>query len=255
MRDALRAAEKKPASKQQRHAKIVALQVRQPAEALDDEEYHRELDILQARVAYLVRKRRFRKQALVLAFEGMDAAGKGGAIRRVTHAFDARQYEVVPVSAPTQEERSYPYLWRFWRHIPELVHIAIFDRTWYGRVLVERVRGFTPEPDWRRAYDEISEFELQLTEHGILVAKFWLAVSKEEQLGRFKSRDTDPLKRFKVDKEDWTNRRFYDDYQSAAAEMIHRTDAPQAKWTVVPADDKKAARLMVLKTVCKTLER
>jgi polyphosphate kinase 2 (PPK2 family) len=254
MRDALRAAEKKPASKQQRHAKIVALQVRQPAEALDDEEYHRELDILQARVAYLVRKRRFRKQALVLAFEGMDAAGKGGAIRRVTHAFDARQYEVVPVSAPTQEERSYPYLWRFWRHIPELGHIAIFDRTWYGRVLVERVRGFTPEPDWRRAYDEISEFELQLTEHGILVAKFWLAVSKEEQLGRFKSRDTDPLKRFKVDKEDWTNRRFYDDYQSAAAEMIHRTDAPQAKWTVVPADDKKAARLMVLKTVCKTLE-
>ena len=129
----------------------------------------------------------------------------------------------MPVSGPTPEERSYPYLWRFWRDVPERGHIAIFDRTWYGRVLVERVRGFAAAPDWRRAYDEINEFERQLTESGLIVAKFWLQVSKAEQLRRFKARDEDPLKRFKVDPEDWTNRTFYDAYQTAAAEMVERT--------------------------------
>jgi polyphosphate:AMP phosphotransferase len=221
---------------------------------VDDDEYDRELEQLQGKLALLTRRARFRKHGLVLAFEGMDAAGKGGAISRITHALDARQYQVVPVSGPTPEERSYPYLWRFWRDVPERGHIAIFDRSWYGRVLVERVRGFAAAPDWRRAYDEIREFERQLTEHGLIVAKFWLQVSKAEQLRRFKARDEDPLKRFKVDPEDWTNRTFYDAYQSAAAEMVERTDTPGARWSVVPADDKKSARLYVLRVVCETVE-
>lgn len=230
------------------------LEVEQPA-ALDEDEYIRQLETLQGRFARLVRKSHFGKQGLVLAFEGMDAAGKGGAIRRITHALDARQYQVVPISAPSPEEVLYPYLWRFWRHVPERGSIAIFDRTWYGRVLVERVRALTAEPDWKRAYAEIVEFERQLTEHGLRVAKFWLSVSKEEQLRRFQARDQDPLKRFKVDREDWANRRYYDAYQCAAAEMIRRTDSDDARWTIVPADDKRQARLLVLKAVCEALER
>jgi polyphosphate:AMP phosphotransferase len=220
---------------------------------VDDEEYDRELEQLQGKLALLTRRSKFRKHGLVLAFEGMDAAGKGGAIRRITHALDARQYQVVPVSAPTAQERLHPYLWRFWRDVPERGHIAIYDRSWYGRVLVERVRGFAAPADWRRAYAEICEFERQLTEHG-LVAKFWLQVSKAEQLRRFKERDEDPLKRFKVDPEDWTNRSLYDAYQVAAAEMIQRTQSPQARWHVVPADDKKSARLHVLRVVCEAVE-
>lgn len=235
--------------------KLPTLKVEQPEAALDEDEYEQQLETLQGRLARLVRKSGFKRQGLVLAFEGMDAAGKGGAIRRVTHALDARQYQVIPVSAPTPEELLHPYLWRFWRHVPELGSIAIFDRTWYGRVLVERVRGLTAEGDWQRAYAEIVEFERQLTEHGLRVAKFWMSVSKEEQLRRFQARDEDPMKRFKVDREDWANRRYYDAYQAAAAEMIRRTDRNDAKWTVVPADDKRHARLVVLKAVCETLER
>ncbi len=250
------------AAEQKRHdwpseksGKMKILAVPQPQRALDDDEYERQLETLQGRLARLVRKSRFCKHGLVLGFEGMDAAGKGGSIRRVVHALDARQYQVVPVSAPTPEESLYPYLWRFWRHIPAQGSITIFDRTWYGRVLVERVRDLTPDADWKRAYAEIVEFERQLTEHGLFVAKFWLSVSKDEQLKRFKARDDDPLKRFKVDREDWANRRYYDAYQTAAAEMIHRTDSEDAKWHVVAADDKKLARLTVLKAVCETLER
>lgn len=252
----LKAAEQKrrdwPAEKT---GKVKPLTVASAQHPLDDDEYERQLETLQGRLARLVRKSRFCKHGIVLAFEGMDAAGKGGAIRRITHALDARQYQVVPVSAPTPEELSYPYLWRFWRHVPALGSITIFDRSWYGRVLVERVRDLTPDADWKRAYAEIVEFERQLTEHGLFVAKFWLSVSKDEQLKRFKARDDDPLKRFKVDREDWANRRYYDAYQAAAAEMIRRTDAEDAKWTVVSADDKKQARLSVLKAVCETLER
>lgn len=228
---------------------------RQASAELDKETYERELVRLQGRLALLARRSRFREHALVLAFEGMDAAGKGGAIRRITAALDARQYQVIPVSAPTPEELSYPYLWRFWRQVPKLGDVAIFDRSWYGRVLVERVRGFAPPADWRRAYDEINEFERQLTERGIIVAKFWLQVSPKEQLARFKARDDDPLKRFKVDKEDWVNRDFYDAYQVAAGEMIERTDAKDARWHVVAADDKWRARLEVLEAVCEAVEK
>jgi len=220
-----------------------------------DDEYDDELELLQAHLALLTRRAKFRKHGLVLAFEGMDAAGKGGAIRRITHALDARQYQVVPVSAPTAEERSYPYLWRFWREVPARGHIAIFDRSWYGRVLVERVRGFAAPADWRRAYDEICEFERELLEHDLIVAKFWLQVSKAEQLRRFKERDEDKLKRFKVDPEDWANRTLYDAYQAAAGEMVMRTNTRQARWHVVPADDKKSARLHILQTLCETIEQ
>lgn len=222
---------------------------------VDKDSYQRDLQVLQRRLALLARRARFQKHALVLAFEGMDAAGKGGAIRRVTHALDARQYEVVPVSAPTPQELSYPYLWRFWQHVPKRGQITIFDRSWYGRVLVERVRGFAAPVDWRRAYDEICEFERQLTGHSIIVAKFWLQVSLAEQLRRFDERDSDPLKRFKVDKEDWVNRDFYANYQTAAVEMIERTHAEDAPWAVIAADDKEAARLKVLATVCEEIEK
>jgi AMP-polyphosphate phosphotransferase len=221
---------------------------------VDDEAYEEELASLQRRLALLTRHKRFRKHALMLAFEGMDAAGKGGAIRRVTHALDARQYRVVPISAPTDEDLAHPYLWRFWRHVPARRRIAIFDRTWYGRVLVERVRGLTAERDWRRAYAEIREFELELTERHIVVAKFWLQVGLDEQRKRFEERDSNRLKRFKVDPEDWKNRRFYAGYQLAAREMIAKTDAPNAPWTIVEADDKKFARLKVLRTVCDVLD-
>lgn len=226
-----------------------------PGEPLDDDHYDEELERLRGRFALLTRRSRFRKHGAVLAFEGMDAAGKGGAIRRLTSALDARQYNVIPVSAPTPQESSYPYLWRFWRHIPRRGEIAIFDRSWYGRVLVERVRGFASAPDWRRAYEEINEFERQLAEHGLVVHKFWLQVGKEEQLRRFRERDRDPLKRYKVDPEDWKNRRLYDDYKVAAREMILRTNTDDAPWTIVEADDKKYARLKVLRTVCEAIER
>jgi AMP-polyphosphate phosphotransferase len=220
---------------------------------LSDEDYDRELERLQGQLALLVRKRRFAKRGAVLAFEGMDASGKGGAIRRITAALDARQYQVVPVSAPTPEELAHPYLWRFWRRVPQRGHLAIFDRSWYGRVLVERVRDLTSEADWQRAYAEIREFELQLAESGRVVHKFWLAVGKDEQLARLKERADDPLKRFKVDPEDWANRRFYDAYQVAAAEMIERTHTEYAPWTVVQADDKRHARLQVLRAVVEAI--
>lgn len=222
---------------------------------IDDDDYDLRLEKLQGRLALLTRERAFARRGAVFAFEGMDAAGKGGAIRRLTAALDARQYTVVPVSAPSPEEIARPYLWRFWREVPTRGQITIYDRSWYGRVLVERVRDLAAEADWRRAYDEINEFELQLTEHKIIVRKFWLVLGKDEQLSRFNARDNDPLKSFKVDPEDWANRRFYEDYQRAASEMIERTNTRHAPWTVVAADDKKYARLKVLETVCESLER
>jgi polyphosphate:AMP phosphotransferase len=231
------------------------LRSRHDGKAVDDDAYDEELETLKGRFALLTRRRRFEHYGAVFAFEGMDAAGKGGAIRRLSSALDARQYMVVPIAAPNEEERAHPYLWRFWRNIPRRGEIAIFDRSWYGRVLVERVRGFASAPDWERAYDEIREFELQLQEHRLIVHKFWLQVSEAEQLKRFAARDNDKLKRFKVDPEDWENRRFYDQYQLAAHEMIQRTDTAYAPWTLIEGDDKKYARLKVLRTVCEAIER
>jgi polyphosphate kinase 2 (PPK2 family) len=221
-----------------------------PAGALpSDDEYDAELERLQGRLALLSRRKCFERHAVVAAFEGMDAAGKGGAIRRITAALDARQFRVVPISAPTPEELARPYLWRFWFQLPPRGHYTLFDRSWYGRVLVERVRGFAQAPDWQRAYDEINEFERQLAEHRVIVAKFWLAVSRDEQLERFAERDRNPLKRFKVDPEDWANRKHWAAYQRAAQDMVARTDTRHAPWTIVPADDKRRARLAVLRAL------
>lgn len=221
---------------------------------IEDDEYDDRLEKLQGRLALLTREHAFAKRGAVLVFEGMDAAGKGGAIRRLTGALDARQYTVVPVSAPSSEEISRPYLWRFWRDVPQRGEITIYDRSWYGRVLVERVRDLASIADWRRAYDEINEFERQLAEHKLVVHKFWLVVGKDEQLSRFNERDKDPLKIFKVDSEDWANHGFFDDYQRAASDMIRRTSTQHAPWTIVEADDKKYARLKVLEAVCESIE-
>jgi polyphosphate kinase 2 (PPK2 family) len=169
--------------------------------------YKKKLDKLQARLNGLTRDKKMAKRSIVMVFEGMDAAGKGSTIRRLTQAMDARYYRVVPVAAPTEEERAQPYLWRFWRHIPPAGHAVIFDRSWYGRVLVERVEGFCTEQDWMRGYHEINDFEEQLTEAGAIVAKFWLAITPKEQLKRFKLRQDTTYKRYKITDEDWRNRK------------------------------------------------
>jgi polyphosphate kinase 2 (PPK2 family) len=246
----------KPAADRDASRRIakVKLASRPAGARVAEEDYDLELEALQGRLARLSRRGRFTRHSLVLAFEGMDAAGKGGAIRRITAALDARQYRIVPISAPSPEELARPYLWRFWFHLPPRGNYTIFDRSWYGRVLVERVRGFAAPADWQRAYDEINEFERQLTEHRVIVAKFWLSVGKEEQLARFDERDRNPLKRFKVDPEDWINRKSWNAYQAAAREMIARTDTDHAPWTVLPADDKRYARLAVLRALCDRVE-
>ena len=221
---------------------------------VSDDEYDAELERLRGRLALLSRRRRFNRHSVVAAFEGMDASGKGGVIRRIASALDARQYRVVPISAPTPEELARPYLWRFWFQLPPRGNYTIFDRSWYGRVLVERVRGLASRADWQRAYDEINEFERQFAEHRVVVAKFWLSVSRDEQLERFKERDRNPLKRFKVDPEDWTNRGHWTQYQAAVREMIARTNTAHAPWTIVPADDKRHARLAVLRRLADQVE-
>jgi polyphosphate kinase 2 (PPK2 family) len=185
----------------------------------------------------------------------MDAAGKGGAIRRVTQALDPRIYQVHPTAAPTDEEKRQPYLWRFWRYAPRDGKFAIFDRSWYGRVLVERVEKLVGEETWMRAYSEINDFEAQLVEAGDVVVKFWLQISKDEQLRRFHERESVPFKRFKITEEDWRNRAKWEDYERAASDMIERTSTAQAPWTLVEAEDKYFARVKVLRTICEAIEK
>jgi polyphosphate:AMP phosphotransferase len=225
------------------------------SQRLERDEYRDLLDKYQRRFARLVLGKGFRKRSLVLAFEGSDAAGKGGAIRRVTGALDARLYKIVPVAAPTEEERAQPYLWRFWRHVPGHGGILIFDRTWYGRVLVERVEGFCSEADWMRAYDEINEFEEQLARNGAVLCKFWLQISQDEQLRRFQEREQTGFKRFKITPEDWRNRERWEDYEKAVADMVDRTSTSVAPWTLVEANDKWFARVKILRTICEALEQ
>ncbi|ANQ85998.1 hypothetical protein dqs_2970 [Azoarcus olearius] len=227
-----------------------SLTLRQPVER---KHYEDELERWQGRLALLTRSEAFRQRALILVFEGADAAGKGGAIRRVTAALDARQYRIVPIAAPTEEERAQPYLWRFWRHLPRQGKVLVFDRSWYGRVLVERVEGYCAEADWMRAYAEINDFEDQLVAAGAVVVKFWLAISKDEQLTRFKAREAEPHKRFKITEEDWRNRDKWDHYAQAVCDMVDRTSTEIAPWTLVEADNKYFARLKVLRTVCAAL--
>jgi polyphosphate:AMP phosphotransferase len=243
-----------PAASLRRKRKRVSLLASHRGVRIAEEDYDRELEELQGRLALLSRRRRFSRHAVVVAFEGMDAAGKGGAIRRITAALDARQYRVVPISAPSPEEMARPYLWRFWFQLPPRGNYTIFDRSWYGRVLVERVRGLAAKRDWQRAYGEINDFERQLAEHRIVVVKYWLSVSPAEQLARFQERDRNPLKRFKVDREDWINRRSWAAYQQAARDMVAFTNSAHAPWYLVPADDKRHARLVVLRRLCERLE-
>lgn len=224
------------------------------SKSIDKDEYNDKLEKYQRKINLLTRHPKFRDMSLVIVFEGADAAGKGGSIRRITHAIDARFYKVVPIAAPTEEERAQPYLWRFWRHVPSKGRITIFDRSWYGRVLVERVEGFCSEADWMRGYAEINDFEAQLIENNALVVKFWLQISQEEQLKRFEERQEISFKRFKITEEDWRNREKWDAYQIAASDMVDRTSTGHAPWTLVEANDKNHARIKILKTLCDALE-
>ena len=190
----------------------------------------------------------------MLAFEGWDAGGKGGVIRRVTAALEAGDFRIVPVAAPTQEENKYHYLWRFWRDMPSAGKFVIFDRTWYGRVLVERIEGFAEPAEWQRAYDEINDFEQSMVDRGYYVAKFWLHISQEEQLARFQARE-DPYKQHKITDEDYRNREKWDDYVNAVDQMVLRTTTDGAPWHVIPANDKYFARVAVPKAVTKGLEK
>jgi polyphosphate:AMP phosphotransferase len=230
---------------------IRALTLDQP---LAKPDYAKRLEKWQGRLNLLSRDPRFQSISVVTVFEGNDAAGKGGAIRRITGALDARCYANVPVAAPTEEERAQPYMWRFWRHVPRRGRLTIFDRSWYGRVLVERVEGFCSETDWKRAYSEINDFEQALVRHGIVVVKFWLAISQEEQLRRFKERERVEFKRFKITDEDWRNREKWDAYELAVCDMVDRTSTPAATWTLVEANNKYHARIKVLKTLCHAIE-
>ncbi|MDQ5941664.1 MAG: AMP-polyphosphate phosphotransferase [Pseudomonadota bacterium] len=223
---------------------------------LEKKVYEKELAKWQGKLSQLMRDPRFvQNHSLILAFEGSDAAGKGGTIRRIAEAMDARQYQIIPVAAPTDEERAQPYLWRFWRHIPRLGRASIFDRTWYGRVLVERVEGFCSESDWLRAYAEINDFEHALVQSGAIVVKFWLQVSNDEQLRRFKEREKTEFKRFKITDEDWRNREKWDAYGQAVCDLVERTSTGRSPWTLVEANDKNHARVKVLKTLCERVER
>jgi polyphosphate:AMP phosphotransferase len=222
--------------------------------ALDKETYDRKLARWQARLNQLSRRAQQQQVAAIAVFEGWDAAGKGGAIRRITRALDARYYRIIPIGAPTDEEKAHHYLWRFWRHLPRLGSLTIYDRSWYGRVLVERVEGFASTAEWMRAYHEINDFEEQLVAHGIALAKFWLHVSPEEQMRRFQARETQPWKRYKITDEDYRNRDKWDAYLVAADDMIERTSTEFAPWTLVEANDKRHARIKVLKTLCRRLE-
>jgi polyphosphate:AMP phosphotransferase len=221
---------------------------------LDAEGYRDARERLQGKLNLLARDPRFRERSVVAVFEGADAAGKGGAIRRVTAALDARFCRVIPIAAPTEEERAQPYLWRFWRHIPRRGRFAIFDRSWYGRVLVERVEGFCAPADWLRAYGEINDFEERLSAHGSIVVKFWLALDPAEQLRRFEERQKTGFKRFKITEEDWRNREKWPLYERAVCDMVDRTSTDIAPWTLVAANDKRWARVKILETLCDRIE-
>lgn len=223
-------------------------------QSLTKKKYEKELEEWQGKLNMLFREPKLKKHAVVAVFEGNDAAGKGGAIRRVTAALDARQYDIVPVAAPSEDERAQPYLWRFWRQLPRKGRMTIFDRSWYGRVLVERVEGFCSEYDWMRAYSEINDFEEQMVKNGVVVVKFWLATSAEEQLRRFKEREKVGYKRFKITEEDWRNREKWDLYKRAVSDMVDRTSTEIAPWTLVEANDKYHARIKVLRTLAKAVE-
>ena len=222
--------------------------------SVEKREYEEKLAGYERKLNLRSRGDKFKDLSVMAVFEGPDAAGKGGAIRRITAALDARHYRVIPIAAPTEDERAQPYLWRFWRQIPRRGRMAIFDRSWYGRVLVERVEGFCSEADYLRAYGEINDFEEQLVQNGTVLVKFWLQISPDEQLKRFKEREQTGFKRYKLTDEDWRNREKWDRYEHAVADMIDRTSTSIAPWTLVEANDKRHARIKVMKTLCESIE-
>lgn len=220
-------------------------------EVVENEDYKVELKKLTKKVADALR---VEGRKTVIVFEGMDAAGKGGAIKRIVKKLDPREYGIYNISAPEKYELARPYLWRFWNKLLDEETISIFDRSWYGRVLVERVEGFASDVQWKRAYEEINRFEKDLSDTNTVVVKFWLAISKDEQEARFKARELTPHKRFKITTEDWRNRGRWDDYLNAAADMLQRTDTEYAPWNVIATNDKYSARIQVLKALLKQLK-
>ena len=223
------------------------------SDRIDKDDYQKKLKKQQSEFAEAVRDLYRRREAAVFVFEGWDAAGKGGAIRRMVRTVDPRQYRIIPIGAPDAVEKAHHYLWRFWREIPRSGHLTIFDRSWYGRVLVERVEGFATESQWQRAFDEINEFEAELTDHGIRVIKFWLHISDEEQLRRFEARQITPHKVHKITREDFRNRERRRDYELAFEDMYGHTHCDEAPWVIIPAEDKRCARIDVLTHAVKAL--
>jgi polyphosphate:AMP phosphotransferase len=234
-------------------ARITLLDRVDLTQTIDRDHYRKRLKALQQELNDLAWRAYAKRISTVLVFEGVDAAGKGGAIRRVTDAVDARLRRVIQIAAPTDEEKAHHYLWRFWRHVPRGGRMAVFDRSWYGRVLVERVEGFTSHANWARAYLEINDFEQQLTQSGVVLQKFWLQISKEEQLARFQARENTPYKRYKITDEDWRNREKWDEYRAAVNEMLARTSALHAPWHLIAGNDKPFARIQVLEKVTDAL--
>lgn len=222
--------------------------------ALSKDKYRKKLRKYQARLQDLAWRAHRERRSLIAVFEGWDAAGKGSAIRRVTGAIDPRLYRLVQYAAPTDEERAHHYLWRFWRTIERDGRATLFDRSWYGRVLVERVEQLATAPEWQRAYGEINLFEAQLVEHGCILVKFWIHITPDEQLRRFEERENTPRKRYKITAEDWRNRDKWADYEAAVEAMVQHTSTGHAPWTLVAGNDKRFARVQILKTLCKALE-
>lgn len=222
-------------------------------QALKRDTYKRNLAKYQARLQDLAWRAFRQRRSLVAVFEGWDGAGKGSAIRRVTGAIDPRLYKLVQIAAPSDEELAHQYLWRFWRQLQRDGRATIFDRSWYGRVLVERVEGFASDDEWRRAYSEINEMEAELVRHGSIVAKFWIHINQEEQLARFEAREQEPHKRYKITEEDWRNRDKWPEYELAVNQMIEQTSTAIAPWTLVAGNDKLHARVSILKTLCNTI--
>ncbi len=216
---------------------------------LSQDDYDRYLIKYQVALHALTYQVYLQQRPVVIVFEGWDAAGKGGAIRRVTEKIDPRGFSVYPIAAPKGDDATHHYLWRFWRRLPEAGQIAIFDRSWYGRVMVERIEGFCKEADWKRAFREINNFERQLVDFGTIVFKFWLHISADEQLRRFTSRADDKLRSWKLTDEDWRNREKWDKYEDAVNEMLLKTSTTLAPWTIVEGDSKLYARIKILKTM------
>ncbi len=221
---------------------------------LTREEYKEQIDDLQKRLEMLHSEIYRRRIPVVLGFEGWDAGGKGGAIKRLTSHLDPRGYQVCPTAAPNDIEKKHHYMWRFWNHVPKAGHIAIFDRTWYGRVMVERIEGLCSDEEWKRAYQEINEMEAHMANAGAVVLKFWLQIDKDEQERRFKERMDNPEKQWKITDEDWRNREKWDQYEQAVNEMLVRTSTTYAPWIVVEGNCKYYARVKVLRTVVEALE-